>query len=182
MRRLLAFRRLAIQNAGANFEVQCVLSAVNSPESEQFFAASKISLIGSVTSCSGGSMRLSNQLLPLLVVSLAVQRVARHFAREHVGAVRKNIEPETVSDALFGLAVRRSSSIHLSGVEARRMAWKKPVRVTVQRRAGFHLAFRPCDGPHRGERRDSAALRLSLPPPSEELGTISNPSSRWNVS
>jgi hypothetical protein len=34
-------------------------------------------------------VRLSNQRLPLLVVFLAVWRVARHLARGHVGAVRK---------------------------------------------------------------------------------------------
>jgi hypothetical protein len=36
-------------------------------------------------------VRLSNQLSSLLVVSLALWRVARHLARGHVGAVRNNI-------------------------------------------------------------------------------------------
>src|SRR5260370_10967031 len=45
MSRLMAARWRAAQNARPNFEVQYVLSAMSSQEPEEFFAASRISLI-----------------------------------------------------------------------------------------------------------------------------------------
>jgi hypothetical protein len=115
----MAARWRAAQNARTNFEVQYVLSAMSSQESEQFFAASRISLIWrspavraprfiAATKFGAASARR----FPGCLVSCATPYPKGTLEDRPT----KTSNAETVDEALVDLAVKRGSTIHRGGV------------------------------------------------------------------